>query len=95
MPSKTGIGYGVLTDRVYIGKQDPIKGMWTGKKDDITSDFINVMFQYIESNTVRTFGNGDGIDHNLIMHLECNADSIEKGIKMLQDYLKELKSKKS
>lgn len=87
MSTRKGIGYSPLTDRVLLGRQDRTKGMWVGEKEDITNDFIGVMLQYIEPNTIRIFGNGGGVDNNLVMHVECTKKGIESGIKALQERL--------
>jgi len=52
---KTGLtlGYSPLTERIYLGKtkkNNPSE--WVGKKEDITSDFIQVMLQKFDTNTV-------------------------------------------
>lgn len=36
MSTKKGIGYSPLTERVYIGRQNRLKGTWIGEKEDIT-----------------------------------------------------------
>lgn len=87
MSTRKGIGYSPLTDRVLLGRQDRTKGMWVGDKEDITSDFISVMLQYIEPNTIRTFGTGGSVDTNLVMHVECTKKGIESCIKSLQERL--------
>lgn len=87
MSTRKGIGYSPLTDRVLLGRQDRTKGMWVGEKEDITNDFIGVMLQYVEPNTIRAFGKGDGVDTNLVMHIECTKENIERSIKLLQERL--------
>jgi len=47
--TKTTIGYSPLTKRVYLGKINSAKpDTWIGDKEDITSDFIRVLFQKFE-----------------------------------------------
>jgi len=49
--SKLLPGYSALTGRIYLGRQ---KGnMFIGEKRDITSEFIQVMLQKFEPNTIQ------------------------------------------
>ena len=51
MSSELKLGHSPLTDRIYLGSQN--KGIWSGKKRDITNDFIQVMLQKFEPNTAQ------------------------------------------
>lgn len=84
---KKGIGYSPLSQKVYLGKQNKEKSMWVGDKEDITSDFINVMFQYVDKNNVRRITNVDGLDETFFMNVANDKVSIEKAIKYLQKHL--------
>jgi len=37
MANKTGLGLSPITEKIYVGKQNPIKRMWVGKKEDVTA----------------------------------------------------------
>ena len=84
---KKGIGYSHLSQKVYLGKQNKEKSMWVGDKEDITSDFINVMFQYVDKNNVRRITNIGGLDETFFMNVANDKVSIEKAIKFLQKHL--------
>lgn len=84
MSTKKGIGYSPLSDKVYLGRQNKIKGMWIGEKEDITNDFLNVCFQYFEENTIRNIGSPDSEKENLFINIKNDKKSIEKIIKRLQ-----------
>ena len=83
---KKGIGHSPLTDRVYIGKQDKVKGMWIGDKEDITSQFIAVSLSYFEENTIREIGGSQG-SKNLVINIKKDKSSIERVIKNLTKQL--------
>lgn len=59
MIKNTGIGYSPVSEKIYLGKQENSEtssvGKWIGTKKDITKQFINVLFQYIEPGTARDF----------------------------------------
>jgi uncharacterized protein YpmB len=85
MSTKKGIGYSPLTEKVYLGKQNKEKGMWIGNdKEDITSDFINVMFQYVEPNTTRTIKGLTSKEENIFINVKRDKKSIEKTIRFLE-----------
>ena len=89
----TGIGYSPLTERVFMGRQNPEKGMWVGNdKKDITQEFIATMFAYVSENTSRTISTGK--DKNMFINIKLNADSLEKWIKKLNKELEKLTTKK-
>ena len=83
MSRKKGIGYGVLSEKIYLGVQNKEKGMWVGEKEDITNDFINVAFQYFAEDSIRNIGSSD--KENLFINIKNDKESLEKLIKNLQD----------
>ena len=89
MATKNGIGYSPLSDKVYLGKQNQEKGMWTGAKEDITNQFLDVSFAYFEENTIRNIGSSSGKE-NLFINIKNDKESIEKIIKNLNKRLVEL-----
>jgi len=89
MATQSGIGYSPLTERVFMGKQNPEKRMWVGEKKDITNQFIDVAFSYFGVDTVRTIGVEK--EKHLFFHVTDTKESLEKMIKNLQ---KRLLSKK-
>lgn len=84
---KSGIGYSPLTDRVYLGRQNPKKGMWVGDKKDITSEFIATALSYFEENTIREIGGSKG-SKNLVINIKNDKAHIKKLISNLQKRLK-------
>ena len=89
MAVKNGIGYSPLSDKVYLGKQNQEKAMWTGAKTDITNQFIDVAFAYFEENTIRTINSSSG-KQNLIINVKNDKEGIEKILKNLNKRLAEL-----
>ena len=89
MAVKNGIGYSPLTDRVYLGKQNQSKGIWTGAKTDITNQFIDVAFAYFEENTIRTIDVSNG-NQNIIINVKNDKAGIEKILKHLNKRLADL-----
>lgn len=89
MSTKNGIGYSPLSDKVYLGKQNTEKGMWTGAKEDITHQFLDVSFAYFEENTIRNIGSSSGKE-NLFINVKNDKTGIEKIIKNLTKRLSEL-----
>jgi len=87
MATKKGIGYSPLTEKIYLGKQNKEKGIWVGDKEDITSDFINVMMDYIPENTTRTITGLDTLSQNMFINVKYDKKGIEKVIKYLQKLL--------
>lgn len=87
MSIKKGIGYSPLSQKVYLGKQNKERSMWIGQKEDITSDFVNIMFQYVDKNKVRRITTVDGLDETFFMNVANDKKSIEKAIKFLKDKL--------
>jgi len=88
MSIKKGIGYSPLSDTVYIGKQNSVKRMWVGPKEDITNEFLAVAFEYFPENTVREISTGTNL--NLIINIRKNPKSIQKIIDLLNKDLAEL-----
>lgn len=85
---KKGIGYSSLTDKIYLGKQNQEKGMWVGDKEDITSDFIDVMFQYVPEGTSRTIRGLYTNSQNIFFNVKKDKVSIKKAIVFLTKQLK-------
>lgn len=86
---KNGIGYSSLTKKIYLGRQNIEKGLWVGDKEDITSDFISVLFQFLPENTSRTLVGLDTMSENIVINFQNNNQSIKKAIKFLQQKLKQ------
>lgn len=86
---KNGIGYSSLTEKIYLGRQNIEKQLWIGDKEDITSDFINVLFQFLPENTSRKLVGLDTMSENIVMNFQNNNQSIKKAIKFLQQKLKQ------
>ncbi len=80
--TKTMIGYSPLTENIYLGKVNTEKRMWVGEKKDITQNFIDTMFNYVEPNTTRTIKTGK--EENIFMNVKKDKASIEKAIKFLK-----------
>ena len=51
MSRELKLGHSPLTGSIYLGSQN--KGMWSGKKRDVTNDFIQVMLQKFPPNTAQ------------------------------------------
>ena len=90
MAIKNGIGYSPLTDKVYLGKQNPEKRLWVGEKKDITNEFLAVSSEFFEVNTVRDISCSNG-KSNLFINVQNDKESIEKVIKNLTKRLDSLK----
>ena len=90
MAIKNGIGYSPLTEKIYLGKQNPEKRIWVGEKKDITNDFIAVSFEYFEEGTVREIGSNNG-SKNLFINIKNDKVGLEKVIKNLSKRLVALK----
>jgi hypothetical protein len=86
MSTKKGIGHSPLTDKVYLGRQNKEKGMWIGEKEDITNDFINILFAYVPENTSRIIETGE--DKNIFLNVKDDVESIEKAINLLSRRIK-------
>lgn len=82
MAVKNGIGYSPLTDKVYLGKQNPEKRLWVGDKKDITNEFLAVASEFFKENTVRGISCSNGAS-NLFINIKNDKSSIEKVIKNL------------
>lgn len=91
MSNKTGIGYSPISDRVYLGKQNPTKSMWTGTKEDITSDFIGVALAYFEVNTIREIGCSD-TSSNLVINIKHDKAGLKRIINNLTKRLESFES---
>lgn len=85
--STVGIGYGPLSDSIFIGKQNREKGMWTGDKEDITSDFLFVLEQYIPRSSSRTLECAGS--KSMMLHVPLTKEGIEKSIAYLSKQLNE------
>jgi hypothetical protein len=83
--AKMGIGYGHLTEKIYLGRQNKEKGRWVGDKEDITSDFLFVLVQYIPKQTTRTIVCGES--ESTVLHISNTKEGYEKAIKYLQKCL--------
>jgi len=90
MAVKNGIGYSPLTDKVYLGKQNPEKRMWVGDKKDITNEFLAVASEYFEENTIREVKCSNG-NSNIFINIKNDKESIEKVIKNLSKRLSSFK----
>lgn len=90
MAVKNGIGYSPLTDKVYLGKQNPDKRMWVGNKTDITNEFLAVTARFFEQNTIREIVCSDD-SSNLFINIKNDKASLEKVIKNLSKRVEKLK----
>ncbi len=45
-----GFGISPITNRIYYGIQDPVKHMWTGKKEDVTDGAIAAVYEWLMGN---------------------------------------------
>ena len=45
-----GFGVSPLTNTIYYGTQDPVKHMWTGKKEDVTDGAIAAVYEWFMGN---------------------------------------------
>ena len=45
-----GFGVSPFTNIIYYGTQDPVKHMWTGKKEDVTNEVIAAVFEWFIGN---------------------------------------------
>ena len=45
-----GFGVSPITNTIYYGTQDPVKHMWTGKKEDVTNEAIAAVFEWFIGN---------------------------------------------
>lgn len=45
-----GFGVSPITNKIYYGTQDPVKHMWTGKKEDVTDEVIATVFEWFIGN---------------------------------------------
>ncbi len=86
--TKTALGHSVGTDRVYVGKQT-LDGVWKGKPQDVTAEFISTALSYFSPNTARGFKRLDGTK-NLIINVKVDKESIQNAIAQLEQELKAL-----
>ena len=45
-----GFGVSPITNTIYYGTQDPVKHIWTGKKEDVTDDVLRTAFEWFMGN---------------------------------------------
>ncbi len=45
-----GFGVSPITNTIYYGTQDPVKHMWTGKKEDVTNGAIGAVYEWFMGN---------------------------------------------
>ena len=93
MGAKKGIGYSSLSDKVYLGGQNPKKGLWVGPKEDITSDFLTVAMQFFEPGTVRTVTAQSSESVNTILNIEDTDEGRRKALKHIIKMIKDKKVK--
>lgn len=82
--NKIGIALSPLTDKVFLGKQDAAKSMFTGTKEDITNQFVGVMFQYLPPMVIRTIASSDK-SQNMFVNIPRNKESVDRAIKHLKE----------
>lgn len=87
--TKSGIGYSPLSGKVYMGKQNQTKGMWIGKKTDVTNQFIDIAFLYFEENTFREI-KSEVNRVNLFINIKKDKESIQKLINNLTETISSL-----
>lgn len=90
MSIKKGIGYSPLSDKIYLGKQNKEKGLWVGDKEDITSDFLTVLNQYIPKDTSRNMVLKNTNENSVIIHIDMEEESIRNTLKFLNTRLIEI-----
>ena len=76
------IGYGNLTDKVFLGTISKDGTHWVGDKQDVTNDFLHVLNQFIPVNTTRTISVSNG-EQILYMAINNTNECIDKAIKHL------------
>lgn len=88
MATKKTIGFSHMTSRVYLGRMTKDKSMWAGNdREDITTDFLNVLFQYVKPNTGRTVSNASNPEVNILLNIKQEKESVKKAIKYLEKLL--------
>jgi hypothetical protein len=90
MANENGIGYSPLTEKVYMGRQNTKQRTWVGEKKDITNQFIAVMFEYLEPNSVRTIDSCSNGMSNMFFNITKDKKSIRKMITYLERVSTEL-----
>jgi len=70
--NKLRLGMSPITKKVYLGKQN--KGMWVGKKREITSDFLQVMEQKFPINTASNVSE-DGVNKYRVIIVDMEKRS--------------------
>jgi hypothetical protein len=91
--TRKSIGLSPLTDRVYLGRQNKEKGLWIGEKEDITSDFVNLMLQFIKDDEYREIVNQKTSEKEyFILKVKNTKEDIKEWIENLKALLEELKS---
>ncbi len=45
-----GFGVSPITNTIYYGTQDPVKHIWTGKKEDVTDGAIGAVYEWFMGN---------------------------------------------
>ena len=45
-----GFGVSPITNTIYYGTLDPVKHMWTGKREDVTDGAIAAVFEWFMGN---------------------------------------------
>ena len=83
--AKMRIGYSPLSEKIYLGRQNKEKGHWVGDKEDITSDFLFILEQFIPKQTTRQIKCGE--TKSLVLHIAETKEGYEKAIKYLQERL--------
>ena len=64
-----GFGVSPITNTIYYGTQDPVKHMWTGKKEDVTNDVIGAVFEWF-------IGNMDGKEEYSITYSDTKYELV-------------------
>lgn len=93
MANKAGLGLSPITEKIYFGKQNPVKRMWVGKKEDVTDSFIDTMFEYVKKDEVReivTENDVEGEVTHFFLHSTKNKESITKMINFLNKELEKI-----
>lgn len=64
-----GFGVSPITNTIYYGTQDPVKHMWTGKKEDVTNEAIGAVFGWF-------IGNMEGNEEYSITYPSTNYELV-------------------
>lgn len=92
MAIKKAVIYDKTDDKIYYGKFNDSKNEWVGEREDMTSDILKAVYNYIGIDSSRKILSNKCAVTNFY-NISEDSETLEKLMKIIKKQLKEINKK--